>query len=204
MFKTFEHTEPLKTGYFDGYSLFSGLILTESYVKQWQELAKRIKKKPYPNFVDSTENMWRFTPLSNLKRKTIKEWKNRIDEDLNEFLYEISLLFVPDDMGMDESKLKGYPPRNDIDGGPEWLREVAFTFFIHMGTGNQRDIWKVISYDISAKLHNIFSLIDDTEQFSGHTKKAMDNLKRYLHDTSAFDWSSGKLKMVSQNGDKWF
>ena len=71
-------------------------------------------------------------------------------------------------------------------------------------TGNQQNIWKVIPYDISAKLHNIFSLIDDTEQFSDETKKEMVNLKRYLNKTSAFTWSSGKLKMASQNGDKWF
>ncbi len=42
MFKTFERTEPLKTGYLDGYGL------TDSYEKQWKDLVKRIKNRPFP------------------------------------------------------------------------------------------------------------------------------------------------------------
>jgi len=196
MFKTFERTEPLKTGYFDGYGL------TDSYEKQWKDLVKRIKNRPFPEFKEFTKQ-WRV--FSNrYKAKAIREWKSQIDEDVNEFMYEISLLFSPENSGMDKSQLKGYSPYTGIDEGPAWLREIAFDFFINSYTGNQQDIWKVIPYDISAKLHNIFSLIDDTEQFSDETKKEMVNLKRYLNKTSAFTWSSGKLKMASQNGDKWF
>jgi hypothetical protein len=52
VFKTFEHTEPLKTGYFDGYGL------TDSYEKQWKDLVKRIKNRPFPELKEFTKQ-WR-------------------------------------------------------------------------------------------------------------------------------------------------
>lgn len=193
MFKTFEQAEQLKTSWFDS-----------SYRKQWGELSDRILHPPpkptkNPDAVYVTQLV-----IDNFTMRQRKEWKARIDEDLREFAIELSALFVTDDSQFKTSKLKGYPPTTDIDEGPAWLREIAYTIFLQMDHYETmaRNRWKEIPYDISAKLHNLFSLID--EQFSGETKKAMDKLKRDLENTSPFHWSSGKLELVKENGDKWF